>query len=93
MIPYFNCKAVILASRRDMPLFTNAETAKKAPVQNGDSPLLRVTSGLFASSHPPTPMIPKTRNMTKYSETTTERNETALYSTPPSSSRSAAERP
>lgn len=61
---YLNCKAVILASRSDMPLFTKAETAKKAPVQKGERPLLRVTSGSLASSQPPTPIMPRRRNKT-----------------------------
>jgi uncharacterized protein YifE (UPF0438 family) len=37
-----------MIGKSDMPLFTNAETAKKAPVQNGERPFARVTAGSLA---------------------------------------------
>lgn len=42
---YLVCNAVMFMSKSDMPLLTNAETAKNAPVQKGDNPFERDTSG------------------------------------------------
>ena len=80
-------------SSNDMPLFPKADIAKNEPVQKGPSPFSRAMLGRLTANQVPSPINPSMLNRKKYKGTIIESKHIALYSTPPSFSRSLAVRP